>query len=81
MKIHSFFFLFVGQQRLVIQELETRVQQLTQESEGLQNSRSKLAKEKVTMISIFTACMCSMLLQHFFFQSTQDFSTKNKKKL
>ncbi|KAL9956211.1 hypothetical protein ACROYT_G037657 [Oculina patagonica] len=32
--------------RLVIQELETRVQQLTQESEGLQNSRSKLAKEK-----------------------------------
>ena len=34
-------------QRLVIQELETRVQQLTQESEGLQSSRSKLAKEKV----------------------------------
>lgn len=32
--------------RLVIQELETRVQQLTQESEELQNSRSKLAKEK-----------------------------------
>ncbi|XP_073246209.1 centrosomal protein of 112 kDa-like [Porites lutea] len=32
--------------RLVIQELETRVQQLTQESEGLQSSRSKLAKEK-----------------------------------
>jgi len=32
---------------LVIQELETRVQQLTKESEGLQNSRSKLAKEKV----------------------------------
>ena len=34
-------------QRLVIQELETRVQQLTQESEGLQSSRSKLEKEKV----------------------------------
>ena len=27
--------------------METRVQQLTQESEGLQSSRSKLAKEKV----------------------------------
>lgn len=32
--------------KLVIQELEARVQQLTQESEELQNSRSKLAKEK-----------------------------------
>lgn len=35
-----------GTTRLVIQELEARVQQLTQESEELQNSRSKLAKEK-----------------------------------
>lgn len=47
-------------QRLVIQELETRVQQLTQESEGLQSSRSKLAKEKVikliTVALVVVAC-------------------------
>ena len=38
----------MSDQKLVIQELEARVQQLTQESEELQNSRSKLAKEKVS---------------------------------
>ncbi|EDO31913.1 predicted protein, partial [Nematostella vectensis] len=35
---------------LVIRELEGRVHQLTQESEALQESRTKLAKEKVSLV-------------------------------
>ena len=37
--------------------METRVQQLTQESEGLQSSRSKLAKEKVIKFITVTVAL------------------------
>ena len=49
---------------LSFQELEARVQQLTQESEELQNSRSKLAKDKVCINDI------TIVLVSFYFVTT-----------